>query len=53
MSQDSYILLAYRQELKSHLTQERETVRHIMFQRDIDMEDLQSHLDKMVSRHVC
>lgn len=41
---------AYRQDLKLQLTRERETVRHITLQRDIDMKDLQSRLDKTVRR---
>lgn len=36
--------------MKSQLGQERETIRHITLQRDIDMKDLQSRLDKTV-RH--
>ncbi|KIJ62559.1 hypothetical protein HYDPIDRAFT_93869 [Hydnomerulius pinastri MD-312] len=34
------------QDLKTQLTQERDTIRHITLQRDIDMKDLQSRLDK-------
>ena len=42
--------VAYRQDLKSQLSQERETVRHVTLQRDIDVKELQSRLDKTV-RH--
>ncbi|KAF8547448.1 hypothetical protein OG21DRAFT_1490222 [Imleria badia] len=38
------------QDLKSQLSQERGTVRHVTLQRDIDVKELQSCLDKMV-RH--
>lgn len=34
------------QELKVQLSQERETIRHVTLQRDIDMRDLQARLDK-------
>ncbi|KAI6016240.1 TPR/MLP1/MLP2-like protein-domain-containing protein [Pisolithus marmoratus] len=34
------------QELKVQLSQERETIRHVTLQRDIDMKDLQARLDK-------
>ncbi|KAI6030410.1 hypothetical protein F5J12DRAFT_800153 [Pisolithus orientalis] len=34
------------QELKVQLSQERETLRHVTLQRDIDMKDLQARLDK-------
>ncbi|KAG6373979.1 hypothetical protein JVT61DRAFT_4608 [Boletus reticuloceps] len=34
------------QDLKSQLSQECENLRHIMLQRDIDVKELQSHLDK-------
>ncbi|KAH7885445.1 hypothetical protein F5I97DRAFT_1885511 [Phlebopus sp. FC_14] len=34
------------QDLKLQLSQERDTIRHITLQRDIDMKDLQSRLDK-------
>ena len=49
----SAILLAhftYRQDLQSQLSQERKTMRHVTLQKDIDVEDLQSRLDKTV-RH--
>ncbi|KAI6151410.1 hypothetical protein EDD17DRAFT_1636802 [Pisolithus thermaeus] len=34
------------QELKVQLSQERETIRHVTLQRDIDMRDLQARVDK-------
>lgn len=39
--------------MRLQLTQERETIRHVTLQRDIDMKDLQSRLDKMVCHHAC
>ncbi|KAG8214434.1 hypothetical protein J3R82DRAFT_9457 [Butyriboletus roseoflavus] len=38
------------QDLKSQLSQERETIRHVTLQRDIDTKDLQSRLDKMTEQ---
>ena len=38
-----------RQDLKAQLSQERDAVRHVTLQKDIDLKDLQTRLDRMVS----
>jgi len=38
----------HRQDLKAHLSQERDAVRHVTLQKDIDLKNLQARLDKTV-----
>jgi len=38
-----------RQDLKAQLSQERDAVRHVTLQKDIDLKDLQTRLDRTVS----
>lgn len=41
-------LLTLRQDLRTQLSQERDSVRHISLQKDIELKELQARLDKAV-----
>src|ERR1700722_13444562 len=43
----------YRQDLKAQLNQERDSVRHISLQKEIELKELQVRLDGSVCSHDC
>lgn len=44
------LLEGQTQDLRAQLTQERDTVRNLQLQKELDLKDLQTRLDKVVSR---
>lgn len=47
-SQYRELTVLYSQDLRTQLTQERESVRRITLQRELDLKELQNKLDKAV-----
>jgi nucleoprotein TPR len=45
----SNIDISYRQDLKTQLAQERDSVRHVTLQKDIELKELHARLDRNVS----
>jgi len=45
---DELILLKHSQDLRSQLLSERDTVRHITLQKELELKELQNRLDKQV-----
>jgi len=47
-SGDTQTVVLYSQDLRSQLSQERDSVRHVSLQKEIEVKDLQTRLEKSV-----